>query len=396
MTTQQKRRLSAFSIVTVLALVGLLAFYFVSTATADDKKADQTADKTKDQKSDSDKADSQAAQDEKGEKGEAEDGKAEDEKAPIPVRAVAVQAGTVSTYISSTANLVPENQVKVLAEWEGRIDDLEIEEGDRIRRDQILAGLAREDGEIAVKKAKVKASNAQLAFDRAEKLRNQELLSPEDFEKISLERELAVQELAEAEWRLEKTYIRAPFDGFVTERAAQPGQHVRPGDELFTVADFDPLVARIYLPEKDVLSLREGRDVRISLKADESVLFPGRIRQISPIVDTASGTVKVTIEATHTPPQVRPGAFVRIDVVRETRSAAVLVPREAIVRELQKTYVFVAKDGIAEKRPVTLGLEENGQVEVTAGAELGEQVIVAGQGGLKNGADVELIDDESA
>ncbi|MEE8524262.1 MAG: efflux RND transporter periplasmic adaptor subunit, partial [Thermoanaerobaculia bacterium] len=235
----------------------------------------------------------------------------------------------------------------------------------------------------------------KLAFDRAQRLVDQELLSRDEFDKVALQHEIATQELAEAEWKLEKTLIRAPFSGRITGRMVQMGQHVRRGDQLFTVADFDPLVARIYLPEKDVLALGEGRQVQISLRADSDVAFGGHIRQISPVVDTATGTVKVTIEARSVPAQVRPGAFVRIDVVRETTADVVLVPREAVVRELQKAYVFVAKDGVAEKRAVTLGIEEDGML-AASGVTAGEQVIVAGQGGLKDGTAVKLIGDEPA
>ena len=72
-----------------------------------------------------------------------------------------------------------------------------------------------------------------------------------------------------------------------------------------------------------------------------------------------------------------------------------MLPREAVVRELQKAYVFVADAGVATKRQVTLGLEENGHVEVTSGIKAGEEVIVAGQGGLKDGTAVESVETES-
>ncbi len=367
MTTKAKR-FSLFSLITFLAVAGLLGFYFVSSAAGEDAKTDDTA------------AEAQDAEDDK------------DKKAPIPVRTTAVETGQVASYISATANLVPENEVKILAEWEGRLGQLNVEEGDRIQKGQVLAAVARDDGEIAFKKAQVRATTSRLAYERAQKLRDQELISSDEFDKFVMDNEIAVQELAEAEWRLEKTLVRAPWSGMVIERTVQPGQHVRPGDELFTVADFNPLVARIYLPEKDVLRLEEGRQVRLALKADESIVFGARIRQISPVVDTATGTVKVTVEATQVPRSVRPGAFVAVDIVRESRQAALLLPREAVVRELQKAFVFVATDGVAAKRSVTLGLEENGHVEVTSGVEGGESVIVAGQGGLKDGSTVEVIE----
>ncbi len=391
-----RSRLRAVSILVGVIVAGLLGFHAFNAAQANGETQDDGAQAAQDggqQDSDppAEDAEDGDAKDGDAEDGEAEDGDEDDEKAPIPVEATAVGTGRIASYISASANLVPESEVRILAEWEGRLDRLNVEEGDRVARGQVLAELARQDGQIALNKARVKASTSLQAFERAERLRAQELISPEAFDKIALDHEIAAQELAEAEWRFEKTLIRAPFSGRVIERMVQPGQHVRPGDELFTVADFDPLIARIFLPERDVLALEEGRGVRIVLRADSEVDFPGRIRQISPVVDTATGTVKVTVEARSVPAMVRPGAFVRIDVVRDQVADAVLMPREAVVRELSRAYVFVARDGVAEKRPVTLGLEEDDMIQATEGLAAGEQVIVAGQGGLKDGSAIKLI-----
>jgi membrane fusion protein, multidrug efflux system len=313
------------------------------------------------------------------------------EKAAVPVSVAAIATGPVSSYISATANLVPENEVKVLAEAEGRVADLFVEEGQRIGKGQVLAHLVKDDAEIALKKAQVRLENARINFERAEQEVADHLISREQYDKDYLDHQIAQAELAEAQWRLDKTSIRAPFAGRVTERFMKLGQHIRPGDQLFTVSDFDPLIAKIFLPEKDVYGLKEGREVRITLKANDQARFGGRIRQISPVVDTATGTVKLTVEATAPPAEVRPGAFVTIDIVRTTHSQAVLLPREAVIRELQDAYVFVAADGVAEKRTVALGLEEGGHVEALSGVKAGEQVIVAGQGGLRQGSPIKVI-----
>ncbi len=312
-------------------------------------------------------------------------------KTAVPVSVTAVSTGTMSSYISSTGNLVAEDEVKVLAEAEGRVAELTVEEGDRVARGQVLAALVKDDAEIALRKAELRLSNAEMAYERGTKALAENLLSREDYDKVTMEKEIADQELAEARWRLDKTAIKSPFGGRLTERAIRLGQHIRPGDTLFTVADFDPLVTRIYLPEKDVFDLSVGREVRITLKADEEVRFQGRIRQISPVVDTATGTVKVTVEAIQPPAAVRPGAFVTIDVVRETHPRALLVPRQAVIRELQEAYVFVSAGDVATKRPVKLGLEEGDYIEALSGVAAGEQVIVAGQGGLKDGSPIKVI-----
>src|SRR5688500_13321627 len=331
-------------------------------------------------------AEASSDKDKKGKEGE------EKEKAPVPVSVAQVSQGAISSYLSATANLIPEDQVKVLAEAEGRVVSLTVEEGDAVRKGQVLASLAREDAAIAVQKAEVKAQNTGLVHERGTRMHKDQLLSQEAFDKSTTEHNLAREELAEARFRLSKTTIRAPFGGRLTVRSVRVGQHIRPGDELFTVADFEPLVAYVFFPERDVLGLDSGKPVRITLKADEKVQFAGRIRQVSPVVDPATGTVKVTVEAVEVLKEVRPGGFVSVDVVRETRPGAVLVPRTAILRELATAHVFVAKDGVAEKRDVSLGLEEGDLVEAITGLAAGDQVIVAGHGALREGAKIAILE----
>jgi membrane fusion protein (multidrug efflux system) len=323
-------------------------------------------------------------------KAKAQDGS--NKKTPVPVSVAAVETGTVSSYIRSTANLVPDNEVKVLADSDGRIARLLVDEGDWVAKGQTLATLDPEATGIDLSKRQAKAENARLVYERGERMLAEGLISQETFEKLRMENEMARQEVAEAKYRIGKTAVRAPFSGRITSRLVEQGQHVRNTEEMFTLADFEPLVAFIHLPEKDVLGLKPGREARITLKADEEVRFHGRIRQISPMVDPATGTVKVTLEAVApVPASVRPGGFVTVDIVRESRPDAVLLPRQAVLRELQSAHVFVARNGIAEKRAVTLGLEEGERIEVLSGLKPGERVIVAGQGSLKQGSPVEVL-----
>lgn len=378
------RLVSALIGIVIMVVVGVVAMNMVAT-TANGADAETTT---------AENGDEATSQDEKDQEGEGEE---KNGKAPVPVEVAEIGVGDVSAYISSTANLVAENDVKVLAEAEGRVSRLLVEEGDAIREGQLLAVLVQDDEEISLKKAELSASNAKLAYQRAKDLVDKELISQEEYDKLTIDYEIANQELAEAQWAKDKTEIRSPFTGKVTGRMIQVGQHVQISDELFQVTDFDPLIARIYLPERDIIGLNEGREVRILLNADAGVRFTGRIRQISPIVDTATGTVKVTVEANgDVPSQVRPGSFVTINIVRETRADTVLVPREAVIRELQKAHVFIADGELAEKRAITLGLEEGDFVEALSGVEAGDQVIVAGQGGLKDGSPVKILGADEA
>jgi len=313
------------------------------------------------------------------------------EKEPAAVAVVAAAIGPISAYTAATANLVAEDEVKVVAETEGKVHRLMVEEGDAVARGQTLVQIDPADATLAVQKAQIALQNAGIGLTRGEGLSKANLISAQELDKLRFERDMAAHELEDARHRLRKTTVAAPFGGRITVRKVQTGQQVKPGDELFTLADFDPLVARIFLPEREVLDLAVGQPVRLALRAREETRFSGRIRQISPVVDTASGTVKVTVEAVRPPASVRPGAFVTVEVLRETRANAVLVPRPAVIRELQETFVFVAEGKVARKRVVNVGLEEGDRLEIRAGLKAGEQVITAGQGALKDQAPISVV-----
>jgi len=364
-------------VVVVLVIVGV---GFLSMGSANGAEKDDAAEQSGEESADKKK----------------EDEAKEEEKAPIPVNIATIGTSAISSYVTSTANLVAEDQVQVISEVEGRIATLHVEEGMMVDRGSVLVTFVKDDAEIAVRRAEVQANNAEVEFNRLKRLSDQELISLGEFDKAAMNRDVAKQNLEEVQWRLTKTVIRSPFRGVVSRRDVTVGKHVRPGDSLFTITDFEPLIADIFLPEREVMSLAVGRDVKITSKADDEIAFRGRIRQISPVVDTATGTVKVTIEAIDAPSSVRPGAFVQIDIVRETHEGAVVILRESVVRELQKAHVFVAegKNAVkkAVKKTVELGMEEGIYIEVLSGVEAGEQIVVAGQGGLKDNALIKVIE----
>ena len=374
-----KRTRTRFRIISLVALLAIATgtVLWVSAQPADDKSESEAAEQNS----------TEAVEQDAENEAETE----EDEEVAVPVEVAEVTTGAITSYISATANLVAEDQVKVLSEAEGRVERLLVEEGDMVSKGQVLAVLVQDEAKITLSKVELKASNAKAALDRAEGTRNQGLISAEAYDKLQMEYEVSRQEVAEAEWLLAKTVIRTPFSACVTERFITQGQHLRPGDELFTVADYDPLVARIYLPESDVIELEEGREVRIALAANAELTFAGRIRQIAPVVDIATGTVKVTVEAVKPPTGVRPGAFVSIGIVREQHPTALLLPRESVIRELRAAHVFISEDGTAVKKAVELGLEEGDLVEVISGVAAGDNVVVAGQGALDDGQKIKTL-----
>ena len=188
--------------------------------------------------------------------------------------------------------------------------------------------------------------------------------------------------------------ITAPFAGIVLVRHLDPGNTVTTGTPVYDLADVDPLYVDVEVPERHVARLSVGQAVRLRPDA-APVPVAARIERIAPLVDPATGTVKVTltVRGAH---ELRPGAFVRVEIITDTHPQALVVPRSALVAEGRRWYLYRLDPAgkTAHKLEVDLGYEGDQRVEVLPAARgalnRGAQVIVAGAGALSDGAPVEV------
>jgi membrane fusion protein (multidrug efflux system) len=116
----------------------------------------------------------------------------------------------------------------------------------------------------------------------------------------------------------------------------------------------------------------------------------GRVERISPIVDQASGTVKVTV-AMEPRAGFRPGSFVRVEIRTDTKNDAIVIPKRALVEEDGQNYVYIASNDSAKRTKVELGYIREGNVEIRSGVAAGQRVVVAGQGALKEGGKIKVL-----
>lgn len=338
----------------------------------------------------------------------------------VSVKAFRAEQRPISSYILSNTTLESIRKVTVYSRVNALVEELPVEEGDRVRRGEFLARLdedeirnefeqariAVEQSEIAVQQAQVRAQLSQANFERAKSLFDQTLISQQEFDQAaltnqtdSLALQVAQQQLAANRARLEAaelqlgyTRIVSSIDGVVTERLIEVGSRVSPNQALFTVEDFSPLWARIFVPEKDLPRLRLGKSARLRFQAFPEREFSGAIKMISPIVDAESGTVKVTLEVSRGLDLLRPGMFGTAYIATETRPNAVVIPKRAVLRERDENRVFViGDDGAVEKRTVELGFSEESFVEIVSGLRPGEAVVTVGQEGLSDGYNVTVL-----
>jgi membrane fusion protein (multidrug efflux system) len=178
----------------------------------------------------------------------------------------------------------------------------------------------------------------------------------------------------------------------LAERHIKVGNTIKPNDVLFRVVDLEPLIAYVHVPERELERLRPGQPAHIQVDAVPGQQFVGRVARLSPVVDPATATFKVTIELDDPSARLKPGMFARVGIVYERREGALQVPRTAIVDSEGQTTVFVVENGKAQQRPIQIGLANAGYVEVTSGLKGAEQVVIVGQGALKSGNAVRVVE----
>ncbi len=208
--------------------------------------------------------------------------------------------------------------------------------------------------------------------------------------------------LDQAKLRADRARIRfgyatvvAPFDGVISEREVQIGARVATGTKLFSFVSLQDMVAKVFVPGRYLTEVAVDQSAKIT-----SEFLPGRaydawVKRISPIINPASGTFKVTVGVREPDAAVVPGLFVRASIVTEERPDALLIPKSAVVYEEGSQYVFTVRRGRALRLPLDASFENPINIEVRSGLEEGDSIVVLGQSGLKDKSPVKIVEPES-
>ena len=342
----------------------------------------------------------------------------------VSIRAYLAKKEPISTYIVSNTTLEAIRKVTVHARLNAIVEEILVEEGTAVREGDTLirledrevrneyeqSNIAVDQASLGLQQAEVKAQLSVANYERTQNLFQQELISKQDFDQVSLTNrtdELALEaareqfEGAQARLRasmiqLEYTEIHSPITGVITQRFIEVGDRVNSNQEVFSVEEFPPLWARIFVPERDWPQLKVAQKAQVRLETFPEQDFEAAIKMINPTIDATSGTVKVTLEMGQTD-RLRPGMFGTVYIATETRPDAIVIPKKAILRERDQDRAFVVTDdGSVEKRDVVIGFSEEDRVEILEGIQEGDAVVTVGYEGLSDGYAVKIMSWEGA
>ena len=308
----------------------------------------------------------------------------------VPVEVVEILPGEISAFIETNGTLEAEREVDIVARAGGPLVALNTEEGVQVKAGELLAQIDELEARAQVEIARVALQDAEIVYNRAKASLENAVVSQEVYDTALSALESAKAQLAGNEIQLGYTRITAPFDGLIIQRAVKFGETVTVGQQLFRISDFDPLLCVIGVPERDLARLSSGQPAVLQVEAFPGEQFQGRVLRISPVVDAATGTIRVTL-AVNRQGRLSPGMFAGVRLVTDVREDALIMPKRALSLESLADSVFVVEDGVAYRRNITLGYEEDDRVEITDGLARGDRVIVVGQDGLTDATPVQIL-----
>lgn len=310
---------------------------------------------------------------------------------PVVVETGRVIQGDITATYAGTATLEAEHETKVVAEVGGVVLALEAEEGQVVRKGQLLARLDADRARLLLRQAEAMRQRSAHADERNERLMQKQLISRNAYEENKSDLATRAVEVDLARLTLSKSAIVAPFDGVVTRRWVKQGQLLKANDPAYEVADFRDLKARLRVPERASIAIRPGQVVHFRADVFSDKNFEARVERVSPVVDAKSGTVEILVAVDNRSGKLRPGLFCRLDVAYDTVTAALLVPKAAVMTDTGASSVFVVQEGKVHKVTVELGYESGSQVQVLSGLTSGAEVVVAGHNALAEGTAVQPL-----
>lgn len=302
---------------------------------------------------------------------------------PVAVEVAAVKAEAAVEAAQAVGSLRALQTTVLRPEVAGRIVRLNVADGQRVAKGQVLVQL-----EDAVQQAQLAQAQAQAAAADSQVRRQQELLAQGFVSASAVEQATTAAQVAQAQVQLARAQllryqVRAPFGGVAGIRLVSLGDYVKEGADLLSLEDASHLWADFRVPEQLAGRLRVGQAVQLSVDALPDTRLTGRVEAVDAQADANGRALLVRARLLQTVPNLRSGLFVRVALELGRREGALWVPEEALVPQGGKLFVFKVKGGEARRVPVKVGARKPGWVELLEGVQAGEQVVTAGQQRLR-------------
>jgi RND family efflux transporter MFP subunit len=347
----------------------------------------------------------------------------------VEVRVVPAAEVKMPRTVGVSGTLAADDQIVLSLKVPGRISELKVDIGTRVRKGQLVARLDPTDYRLRVdqtqatlvqarvrlglpadgtddrvdpertalvRQARAVLEEARLTRERFATLLEQQFIAKAQFdtavaneqvadgryqdaiEEVRNRQSVLVQrrtELEMARQALADTELKAPVDGMIRERRTATGEYLNAGTPVATLVKIHPLRLQLAVPERAAAGVRVGQDVRVSVDGDAGV-YSGRVVRLSPSIQEQNRTLTIEAEVPNQAGVLRPGAFSRAEIVVAADQPAIFVPASSIVVFAGIEKVLTVREGKTQERRVVTGRREKDRIEIVEGLKVGEPVVI--------------------
>jgi membrane fusion protein (multidrug efflux system) len=313
----------------------------------------------------------------------------------LKVSTYTVRATPFAETVTSTGTLRADEGVDLQAETNGKIIAINFTEGRHVKKNDLLVKLNDSDLRATLARATYRKELAQLRERRLAQLLSAKMVTQNDYDTALSDVNVQESEIDLARAQIEKTEIRAPFDGVVGLRYVSTGAYVNATTRIATVQRIDRLKIDFAIPEKYIGRLKVGSPVTFSVAGGEGRI-KGEIYAFDPFIDTGTRTLLIRAICHNDEGRLLPGTFANVAMTLSEFRDAVLIPAEAVIPGVNEKNVFLLSDGKAERRMVETGTRTASTVHVLSGLKPGDVVITSGLQALRAGQSVAPLENPAA
>ncbi len=313
--------------------------------------------------------------------------------APKPasvVTAYIVKPEILDNEVYSSGAISANEEAELRPEVSGKIVSLNIIEGTRVNKGDLLVKINDADLQAQYKKLQLQLTLAEEKEARQKKLLDISAVSKEEYDVVLNQMKVAKAEVENMVAQIAKTEIRAPFSGVVGLRKLSEGSFITPSNVVVTMQQIDPIKVDFSVPEKYMDKIKRGDKVIFSVQGLDGT-YTARIYAIDPKIDMTTRTVQLRALASNTSSRIFPGAFANIQLVLDKNESAIMVPTESIIPILKGQKVYLYRNGKAQEQMVETGVRTPTQIEIVKGLKTGDTVVVTGVMSIRQDALLKLL-----
>lgn len=309
----------------------------------------------------------------------------------VPVTAYIVSYETLNNKIFSTGTVLANEEVELRSEISGKIVQILFTEGRYVSKGDLLVKINDSDLQAELRKAESKVKLMEDRESRQKQLAQNQMISKEEYESTLNELQASKAEFDLIKAQIDKTEIRAPFNGVVGLREVSEGSFVTTTNVIARFQNLLNLKVDFSIPQRYAPEVKIGDELQFNLSGNENV-FKANVYAIEPKIDQSTRTLRIRAICRGNNKGLFPGAFVNVELNLKETEQAILIPTVAIVPDLKGQSVYLYEDGLVSPRKVEVGFREENRVQVILGLEEGDTVITSGILQIRPGAKVKITE----